>query len=82
MPISQSRKPDLTLILDFGGSLTKGIYRDKDGQPKLLLMEPEVSQVQKSSLDNYESRKLGQPEPVDSAWVGVDDDFASCGLSG
>jgi hypothetical protein len=80
MPITQSRKPDLTLILDFGGSLTKGIYRDKDGQPKLLLMEPEVSQVQKSSLDNYESRKLGQPEPVDSAWVGVDDDFFAVGF--
>jgi hypothetical protein len=45
-------------------------------------MEPEVSQVQKSSLDNYESRKLGQPEPVESAWVGVDDDLASRGLPG
>jgi len=80
MPTSQSRKPDLTLILDFGGSLTKGIYRDKDGQPKLLLMEPEVSQVQKSSLDNYESRKLGKSSPVDSAWVGVDDDFFAVGF--
>jgi hypothetical protein len=80
MPTSQSRKPDLTLILDFGGSLTKGIYRDKDGQPKLLLMEPEVSQVQKSSLDKYESRKLGKSNPVDSAWVGVDDDFFAVGF--
>jgi hypothetical protein len=26
MPTSQSRKPDLTLILDFGGSLTRGEF--------------------------------------------------------
>jgi hypothetical protein len=80
MPNSSSKKPDLTLILDFGGSLTKGIYQDDLGQPKLLLMEPEVSQVQKSSLDNYESRKLGKSNPVDSAWVGVDDDFFAVGF--
>jgi hypothetical protein len=43
-------------------------------------MEPEVSQVQKSSLDNYESRKLGKSNPVDSAWVGVDDDFFAVGF--
>jgi hypothetical protein len=68
----KDRRPDLFLVLDFGGSLTKGIYLDKASDcERLLCMEPEVISVTQSGIENYEATKLGSPESADSAWVGL-----------
>jgi hypothetical protein len=61
------RPPDLIIVLDFGGSLTKVIYMDKSGLPKPLCMEPEVIGVPKTSIENYERKKLGNSDLADSA---------------
>jgi hypothetical protein len=37
MPIYQSRKPDLTLILDFGGSLTRGNLSRQRGSTQVAV---------------------------------------------
>ncbi len=67
------KPPDLTIVLDFGGSATKCIYADINLNQKLLCMEPEVISLPKSAIANYEQTKLGLAQPEDSAWVSVDE---------
>ncbi len=67
------KPPDLTIVLDFGGSATKCIYADINLNQKLLCMEPEVISLPKSAIANYEQTKLGFAQPEDSAWVSVDE---------
>ena len=71
--------PDLTLVIDFGGSMTKVIYRDDDAQPQLLVMEPEVISLNKEVIEGYEARKMGHPDAVNSAWVGCDSSYYAVG---
>lgn len=75
----KNRPPDLIIVLDFGGSLTKVIYMDKSGLPKPLCMEPEVIGVPKTSIENYERKKLGNSDFADSAWVGVGESYYAVG---
>jgi hypothetical protein len=77
---TKNAEPDLALVLDFGGSLTKIIYRDKSGLPKVLCMEPEVLLVPKEAIRHYEATKLGTGTPANSAWVCVDQE--SCYVVG
>jgi hypothetical protein len=77
---TKNAEPDLALVLDFGGSLTKIIYRDKSGLPKVLCMEPEVLLVPKEAIRHYEATKLGTGTPANSAWVCVDEE--SCYVVG
>lgn len=76
-----NERPDLFIVLDFGGSLTKGLYMGSDQKPKLLAMEPEVIEVPKSSIGKYESRKMGMSvaTPADSAWCGVGEEYWAVG---
>ena len=70
------KPPDLTIVLDFGGSSTKCIYADINLNQKLLCMEPEVISLPKSAIANYEQTKLGLAQPEDSAWVAVDEEMS------
>jgi hypothetical protein len=73
--VKKSRPPDLTMVLDFGGSATKGVYAAGGAlKENLLCMEPEVISLPYSAIANYEQTKLGKAEPADSAWVSVDND--------
>lgn len=76
---TKATAPHLTLVIDFGGSLTKVIYQGDDSQPKLLAMEPEVISLNKEVLEGYEARRLGSPDAVNSAWVGCDSDYYAVG---
>ena len=76
---TKTTAPHLTLVIDFGGSLTKVIYQGDDSQPKLLTMEPEVISLNKEVLEGYEARRLGSPDAVNSAWVGCDSDYYAVG---
>lgn len=67
--------PNLTIVLDYGGSATKGVYADACLNERFLSMEPEVISLPRASITNYEQTKLGSAQPVDSAWVSVDDDL-------
>lgn len=75
----KNKPPDLILVMDFGGSLTKVIYMDKLGLPKPLCMDPEVISVPKASIENYERRKFGNSDLADSAWVGVSESYYAVG---
>jgi len=77
---TKATEPNLTLVVDFGGSLTKIIYRDKSGLPKALCMEPEVLMVPKEAVRHYEATKLGTGTPANSAWVSLDEE--SCYVVG
>jgi len=77
---TKATEPNLTLVVDFGGSLTKIIYRDKSGLPKVLCMEPEVLLVPKEAIRHYEATKLGTGTPANSAWVSLDEE--SCYVVG
>ena len=46
------------MVLDFGGSATKGVYAGDLLKEKLLYMEPEVISLPRSAIANYESIKL------------------------
>ncbi|MCA1990773.1 MAG: ParM/StbA family protein [Coleofasciculus sp. S288] len=70
----KKRIPDLIVALDFGGSLTKGIYTNSPSSCNLLSMEPEVISVPKAGIESYEATKLGTPDPADSAWLGLDEE--------
>ncbi len=72
----KNKRPDLTLILDYGGSSTKGVYADASFNEKLLCMEPEVISLPPSAIADYEQTKLGQAQPADAAWVRVDNDMS------
>jgi len=73
--VTRKRPPDLTIVLDFGGSATKGVYAAGGSlNEKLLYMEPEVISLPQSAINSYEQTKLGKAEPADSAWVSVDED--------
>jgi hypothetical protein len=81
MPRKKKNRPDVFLILDFGGSLTKGLFMGRDQNPKLLCFEPEVIGLPKSSLISYESRKMGlsTADPADRAWVGAGEQYYAVG---
>jgi len=49
----KARPPDLTIAIDFGGSLTKAVYADASLNEQLLLMEPEVISVPQAAIANY-----------------------------
>ena len=71
--MARKRPPDVTIVLDFGGSATKGVYTDISLNEKLIYMEPEVISLPPTAIADYESTKLGIATPADSAWVTVDE---------
>jgi hypothetical protein len=79
MVSAKATAPDLTLVIDFGGSLTKVIYQDDEAQPQVLAMEPEVISLNKEVIEGYEARKMGSPDAVNSAWVGCDSSYYAVG---
>lgn len=57
------------LTLDPGLSGTKIIWRDSPLTPQLLLMSPEVIEVNREAIDFYKSRRISALEPENEAWV-------------
>jgi len=71
--------PDITLTLDFGGSLTKVLWCESSGKMQLLAMEPEVIAVSPEALATYTSHKMGEADPKDGAWVAIDGKYKAVG---
>lgn len=70
----------ITLTLDFGGSLTKGVFQHNlEKKPRLLSMEPEIASMSAQSVANYFKDRIGNPDPEDSAWIGFDGQFRAIG---
>lgn len=65
----KNKRPLITAALDFGGSATKVIYENTDGEVKSLVMEPEVATVPVESIKNYGKNSLGWTEPENRAWI-------------
>jgi hypothetical protein len=78
---TRTKLPDLVIVLDFGGSLTKVIFRGRDRNPQVLCMEPEAIELPKSAITNYERQSMGMSAlaPADRAWVGVGDQYYALG---
>lgn len=68
---NETTMADLTLTFDPGSSLSKVIYRLSNGQPRLLLMEPEVIELNPSSIDTHLKTRgsIGIVRPEDDAWL-------------
>ena len=71
---------DLLVVFDPGSSLTKIFYAVGSSKPECLLMEPEVIQVSKESIEAYENSLVGQPNPEDCAWIAVDGKYLAVGF--
>ncbi|MBE9128027.1 MULTISPECIES: ParM/StbA family protein [unclassified Coleofasciculus] len=76
--MSRKSLPDLIIAIDFGGSATK-ILASTSTDVYALCMEPEVIEVDKQLLDDYESTKLGQADEKNRAWVGYDNLYYAVG---
>jgi hypothetical protein len=63
------KRPLMIAALDFGGSATKVIYENTNGEVKSLVMQPEVATVPIESIKNYEKDSLGSTEPENRAWI-------------
>lgn len=74
-------KPHLFLGLDYGSSLTKGFYKSiENSRVHMISMEPEVVELPRTSVENYMRDRLGKIQPVNSAWVGVGNEFRAVGF--
>jgi hypothetical protein len=71
--------PDLIVAIDFGGSATKILVSTPAWDMLTLCMEPEVIQVDKPLLDDYEASKLGQAVEKNRAWVGYNERYYAVG---
>ncbi len=67
---AQSKK--IVLTLDMGGSKTKAIVQEyPEGKPQVLLMDSEVADVARASVENIQPEGL----PESRAWVGVGGEY-------
>jgi hypothetical protein len=74
-------KPHLFLGLDYGSSLTKGFYKSTlNSHVHMIAMEPELVELSRTSVENYMRDRLGKIQPVNSAWVGVGNEFRAVGF--
>ena len=71
--------PDLLVAIDFGGSATKVVAMIPGGQPILFWMTPEVIELDKDVIQEYEKNKWGEIEPEFCTWVGIKDKYAVVG---
>jgi hypothetical protein len=77
---------NLIVSFDPGASLTKIVYElATEGQPRLMIMEPEMLKLPQSSIDAYMSSRKGleSSQPADEAWVScAADDHTQCTVVG
>ena len=67
---AQAKK--IVLTLDMGGSKTKAIVQEyPEGKPQVLLMDSEVADVAKASVENIQPEGL----PESRTWVGVGGEY-------
>jgi len=71
---------DLTIAFDPGSTSSRCFYTLKPFAPSLLLMEPEVAEVPRSSIEAYEASKLGNPAPENSAWIEYKGEYKAVGF--
>ncbi len=71
---------DLILGVDPSSSLSKGFYTSIPFQLELSLIEPELAQVNASSLENYENNFLGAASIEDSSWITLDTEHYAVGF--
>ena len=72
-------KPDLkkiVLTIDMGGSKTKAVVQEyPEGKPQVLLLDSEVADVGKASVENIQPEGL----PEARAWVGIRGEYCVLG---
>lgn len=76
---STTKRPEVTVAFDYGGSLTKIIYTGLERQVRLLCMEPEVASVPRESILAYARDQLGSANPENTAWVAFRNDYRAVG---
>lgn len=71
---------DLTLACDLGSTSSRAFYTLKPFKQELLLMEPEVAEASSRIIEMYETNKLGNPAPENSAWVEYKGEYRAVGF--
>jgi hypothetical protein len=71
---------DLTIAFDPGSTSSRCFYTLKSFKPALLLMESEVAEVPRNSIEAYEANKLGNPAPENSAWIEYKGEYKAVGF--
>lgn len=72
--------PFISVVLDFGGSGTKGIYSKYETRTAhSLFMEPEVISVSQESIKTHEKNCIGSTEPENKAWVSIKNETKAVG---
>ncbi|MEM7556969.1 MAG: ParM/StbA family protein [Cyanobacteria bacterium P01_A01_bin.84] len=72
--------PVISVVLDFGGSGTKGIYSKYETRTAhSLFMEPEVISVRAESIQIYEENCIGTTDYENKAWVSVKQEMKAVG---
>jgi hypothetical protein len=59
----------ITLALDFGASFLRAIMTKESFKPELFLIEPQVTRVTSSSIEDYNNFKIGSGDLVKSSWI-------------
>ncbi|RAM48099.1 MAG: hypothetical protein C6Y22_29765 [Hapalosiphonaceae cyanobacterium JJU2] len=68
----KSQPKKIVLTVDMGGSKTKAIAQEyPEGKPQVLLMDSEVADVSKASVESIDAEGL----PESRAWVGVGGEY-------
>lgn len=74
----------LVVTLDPGSSLTKIIYQvivgDSSSELKILSMEPELMQITKRRIEEYEAERWTSTEPAEEAWVETQGEYYAVGF--
>ncbi len=71
---------DLILTVDPSSSITKGLYSCVPFHLQLMLMEPELAQLTKSTISNYEKNQIVSAKTIDSAWVELEGKYYAVGF--
>lgn len=72
-------KTKVVITLDLGGSKTKTVVSVyPDGDPVVVVMEPEIADVSKESLANLQADGV----PENRCWVGIEGEYYALGLLG
>lgn len=60
---------NLTVAVDPGGSVLRGFYTLDAFKPEIILLDPEVIQLPRQSVEHYEQHRMGSAAPENIAWV-------------
>ena len=80
--MNQTALPSVTIAVDFGASLARAIYtiNKDDISPKIIFLEPEILEVPKESIENYQKNRQNTGREEDTAWLKLGEVYYAVGF--